>query len=177
MTLAPIRGAPPGAFNPGFPTGEPRPQTAQPSAAPGSSDQPRMPPPVRQRQTPIVIGGSGIILTFRVIPEIPAISRPSMTVHVAADPAGGCTSHADGFLRMSAAQARSFLTELRNGRTPIAATGDEAGTVQLEFEGTEAGPVVLVRTLDQRGALQRCVVTRHFDLITIAAELLADLGA
>jgi hypothetical protein len=66
MTLAPIRGAP----IPNFPIEEPRAKPAQPTAASASGDQPSIISPIRQRQTPIEIGGSGIALTFRVIPEL-----------------------------------------------------------------------------------------------------------
>ena len=176
MTLAPIRGAPPGAPIPDFPIEEPRVKPAQPTAAPASGDQPPI-SPIRQRQTPIEIGGSGIVLTFRVIPEQPAIARASMTVHIVADAAGPSSSHTLGFLRMSAANARAFLTDLRNGRSPIVATGDEDGTVQIEYEITDDGPVLLVRKPGQRHALHRWVIDRRFDLKTTANELLADLGA
>ena len=77
MTLAPIRGAPPFASVPGFPTQEP----AQQSATPASGDQ-RPTMLWRQRYTPVDIGGNGITLTFRVIPKMPAISPASLTVHV-----------------------------------------------------------------------------------------------
>ena len=176
MTLAPIRGAPPGAPNPDFPIEEPRVKPAQPATAPASGNQPPI-SPIRQRHTPIEIGGSGITLTFRVIPELPAIARASMIVHIVADAVGPSSSHTLGFLRMSAANARVFLTDLRNGRSPIVATGDEDGTVQIEYEITEAGPVMLVRKPGQRHTLQRWVIDRRFDLKTMANELLADLGA
>jgi hypothetical protein len=78
---------------------------------------------------------------------------------------------------MSAATARTFLTDLRNGRSPNVAAGDEGGTVQIEYEITEAGPVLLVRKPGQRDALHRCMVERRFDLYATAGELLADLGA
>jgi hypothetical protein len=175
MTLAPIRGAPPGAPNPDFPIEEPRVKPEQPTAAPASDDQPPI-SPVRRRQTPIEIGGSGITFTFRVIPELPAIARASMTVDIVAD-AVGSSSHTVGFLRMSATNARTFLTDMRNGRSPIVAAGDEGGTVQIEYEITEAGPVLLVRKPGQRDASHRCVVEKTFDLNTTADELLADLGA
>ncbi len=93
-----------------------------------------------------------------------------MTVHIVAD-----ASHMLGFLRMSAANARAFLTDLRNGRSPIVATGDEHGTVEIEYEITEAGPVLSVRKSGQRQALHRWVIGR-FDLKTTADDLLADLG-
>jgi hypothetical protein len=87
MTLAPTRGAPPGAPIPDFPIEEARVKPAQPTAASATDDQPPK-SPIRPRQTPIEIGGSGIILTFRVIPEQPAIARASMTVHIVADAVG-----------------------------------------------------------------------------------------
>ena len=176
MTLAPIRGAPPGAPIPDFPIEESRVKPAEPTAAPTSGDQPRV-SPARRRHTPIEIGGGGITLTFRVIPEQPAIARASMTIHVVADAAGSSSPPALGILQMSAANARAFLTDLRNGRSPIVATGDEGGTVQIEYEITDAGPVLLIRRPGQRHALHRWVIDRSFDLKTTADELLTDLGA
>ena len=170
MTLAPIRGAPPGAPIPDFPIEEPKVTPAQPTTTPASGDQPTT-SPIRRRQTPIEIGDSSISFTFRVIPELPAIARASMTVHIVD------ASHKLGFLRMSAANARAFLTDLRNGRSPIVATGDEDGTVQIEYEIADAKPVLLVRKPGQRHALHRRVIDRSFDLKTTADELLADLGA
>ena len=176
MTLAPIRGAPPGAPIPDFPIEEPRVKPAQPTATPTSGDKPRE-SPTRRRHTPIEISGGGITLAFAVVAEQPAIARASMTVHIVADAVGPSSSHAIGFLRMSAANARAFLTDLRNGRSPIVATGDEGGTVQIEYEITGIGPVLLVRTPGQRHVLHRWVIDRRHDLKTTANELLADLGA
>jgi hypothetical protein len=59
----------------------------------------------------------------------------------------------------------------------IVATGDEDGTVQIEYEIADAKPVLLVRKPGQRHALHRRVIDRSFDLKTTADELLADLGA
>jgi hypothetical protein len=100
-----------------------------------------------------------------------------MIVDIVADAVGSSSSHTVGFLRMSAATARTFLTDLRNGRSSIVATGDEDGTVEIEYEITEAGPVLLVRKPGQRNALHRCVVERRYNLYATAGELLADLGA
>jgi hypothetical protein len=172
MTLAPIHGAPPGAPIPDFPIEEPRAKPAQTTEAAG--DQPS---PIRQRQTPIEISGGGITLTFTVIPELPAIARASMTVHIVADAVRSSPLHTLGFLRMSAANARTFLTDLRNGCSPVVATGDEEGTVEIKYEITEAGPVLLVHTPGQRHALHRWVIDRSFDLKKAANELLADLGS
>ena len=176
MTLAPIRGAPSGAPIPDFPNEKARVKPTQPTAAPASRDQPPN-SPIRPRYTPIEIGGGGIVLTFRVIPEQPAIARASMTVHIIVDAAGQSSSHTLGVLRMSAANARAFLTDLREGRAPIVATGDEDGTVQIEYEITDAGPVLLVRKPGQRHALHRWVIDRTIDLKATANDLLSDLGA
>lgn len=176
MTLAPIRGTPPGAPIPGFPIKEPVATPAQPTAAPAQVDQPEV-LPTRQPQTPITIGGSGITLTFRIIPELPAISRASMTIHVVADAGGPSPSRTLGFLRLSAANARMFLTDLRNGCSPTVATGDEDGTVEIEFGITEAEPAFLIRKSRERHALHRLVIGQRFDLKAAANELLAYLGA
>ncbi len=82
-----------------------------------------------------------------------------------------------GFLRMSGGNARSFLADLRNGRSPIVAKGDEDDTVEIEFEITEAGHVFVVRKSGQRHDLHRYIINRNFDLQTMSIELLADLGA
>jgi hypothetical protein len=49
--------------------------------------------------------------------------------------------------------------------------------VQIEYEITDAGPVLLVRKPGQRHALHRWLIDRKLDLETMANELLADLGA
>ena len=173
MTLAPIRGAPPGAPIPAFPTEDQRAKSAPPTATSATGDQPQA-PLKRQRGTPIGIDGNGNTLAFRVIPEIPAIKRASMTVHVVAVEQ---SSHTLGFLQMSAANARRFLTDLRNGRSPIVATGDEDGTVQIKFEATESGPIFSVHQPGERCALRRWIIDPTFDIKFVADELLADLGA
>ena len=133
MTLAPIRGAPPGAPIPDFPIERPRAKQPSPTPAPAFGGQQEI-SRMRRPHTPIDIAANGITLAFRVIPEQPAIMRASMTVHVVADPVGPASSHTLGFLRMSAANARTFLADLRNGASPIVGTGDEDGTVQIEYE-------------------------------------------
>jgi hypothetical protein len=128
MALAPIRGAPPGAPNPDFPIGEPRSASAQPAASKSADDQPQVPPP-RQRGAPVEIDADGHTLTFKVIPEIPAIKRTSMTIHVTATESPPARTL--GFLQMSAMKARVFLTDLRCARSPTVATGDEDGALEI----------------------------------------------
>jgi hypothetical protein len=175
MTLAPIRGAPAGAPIPDFPVDKPKVEPAQPSAAAASGD-PAREFPVRQAFAPFEIRDSGIVLTFRVVPELPAIARASMIVHLSADMAGPTSSNMLGFLRMSAANARAFLTDLRDGHSPIVAQGDEDGTMQIECENTATGPVMRVSQSGQQYTLHRGISDLAFDLKSIADELLADLG-
>src|SRR5215471_8134034 len=138
MTLAPIRGAPPGAPNPPFPIEEPEREPIQPTLARISEEKVQL-PPSRQRGTPIEIHAPGTVLIFSVIPEQPAIARASMTIHIADNSADRCSSQSLGFLRMSDAKAREFLTGMRDGRSPMVATGDEEGTVQIDYETTQSG--------------------------------------
>lgn len=173
MTLAPIRGAPPGAPNPDFPMSgaEAKPACPNPMSFPDAS-----PPgvPRRQRGTPIDVG-IGAMLTFRVIPEQPAISRAVMTVHVTAVEAG--SSHRLGFLQMSADNARVFLTDLKNRRSSVVALGDEDGTVQITFDVSDDGVVFAVHQTVEPGVLRRGLIDRTFDMTRMAEELLDDLGA
>ena len=176
MTLVPIRGAPPGASIPEFPVDEPKAKLAQQTDTRASGAPPET-PPVRQSRTPLKIVGGGITITFSVNPELPAISRASMSILVVADPVGASSSEPVGFMRMSAAAARTFLTDLRNGRSSIVATGDEAGTVEIACEITETGRVFSVCKADNRQILRCLVIDRNFDMANLSEQLLADLGA
>jgi hypothetical protein len=111
---------------------------AQPTAAPASDNQPPI-PPVRQKHTRIEIGGGGVTFAFRVIPEQPAIARASLLIRVIAEAVGPSPPKSIGFLRMSASNARAFLADLSAGRSPIVATRDEDGDVQIEYKSTETG--------------------------------------
>lgn len=174
MTLAPIRGAPPGAPNPDFPIEKPKAESPQRNAAPTSADTPPI-APKRQRGSPIEVGSNDYILRFRIIPELPAIRRASMTVHVIA--IGSSASHPFGFLQMSAQSARELLTAIRNGHSPIIAVGDEDGTVQIKFEASGSEAVFSVYKPGEQDALRQGEIDRGFDMKSMANELLADLGA
>jgi hypothetical protein len=95
-----------------------------------------------------------------------------MTIHIV-DDAGGRL----GSLQMSARNARAFLTDLRNGCSPTVAKGDEDGVVEIGFEITKAGRVVLIRKPNEQDVLHRSIIDWGFDLKITADELLADLGA
>jgi hypothetical protein len=124
--------------------------------------------------TPVEIRTDDLALTFRVIPEIPAIKRASMTIHVAAT--GSPSSLTLGVLQMSAVKARLFLTDLRCGRCPIVATGDEDGTVEIRYENAGSGPAFSVYEPGERCASNRYVFNLTFDMKVVVDDLLGDLG-
>jgi len=174
MTLAPIRGAPSGAAIPDFPAEQPNPEPL-PTIATPISDDPRPSPPARQPYAPVEISGGGITLTFRVIPEQPAISRASMTVHVVAQPVDLSTPPPIGFLRMSADAARRSLTDLRDGRFPIVTMGDEDGSVEIVYEVTDREFIFSIRKAGLVFGELR--IDDRFDVDAAAKHLLVDLGA
>lgn len=175
MTLAPIRGAPPGASIPDFPSEEPNEEPIPPTTTPVPGDQGQV-AFTRQPHTPIEISGSHLTLTFRVIPEQPAISRASMTIRAVAETRGQ-SSGTLGFLRMSAVAARSFLTALKDDRSPIVATGDEGGTVEVVYVIAESGPAFLIRDVGGCHVVRHLLIHAGFDISTMTNGLLADLGA
>ena len=174
MTLRPIRGAPPGASIPDFPVEKPTAEPSQTTAPPSVDDQRQLPTP-RQPHAPIEIPGDRFTLTFRVIPEQPAISRASMTIHVVAHVERD-VSHTVGLLKMSARGAMRFLTDLRNRRSPIIATGDEDGTVKIEYEFTGSQHSFSVHALGEGHVMCRVLRDAELDIETVADHLLADLG-
>ena len=174
MTLAPIRGAPPGAPIPDFPVEKPTAEPSLTTAAPTADDQPHLLAP-RQPHTPIEIPGDQFTLTFRVIPEQPAISRASMTIHVVAH-IDGDVSRTVGHLKMSARGAMRFLTDLRNRRSPIIAKGDEDGTMKIEYDLTGRQHNFSVVALGEGHVMCRVLCDVAFDVETVASHLLADLG-
>jgi hypothetical protein len=174
MTPAPIRGAPPGASIPDFPVEKPAAEPSLATATPTADDQSNL-SPARQPHAPIEIPGDRFTLTFRVIPEQPAISRPSMTIHVVAH-IEGRVSHTVGHLKMSAGDAMRFLTHLRNRRSPIIAKGDEDGTMEIECELTGSRPIFSVRTLGEGRIMCRVFGDVALNIETMANHLLADFG-
>jgi len=169
MTLAPIRGAPPGAAIPDFPAEELNAGPAFATTAVPISDAPHRLPPARQPYTPVKFSGSGTTLTFRVIPEQPALSRASMTIHAIAEPVAQ-PSRAVGSLRMSADAARRFLADLRNGHA--VARGDEDGTLEVAYEIGE----FLLRDAGECHILCRFPCQHGREIEVAASHLLADLG-
>jgi hypothetical protein len=178
MTLKPIPGAPIGAPIPDFPTAAPGPLVVPESRftrgpiAPAPVPLPSSEPAPAWRPGPVAIrGNGGSTLTFRAIPEIPAISRPSMTITISGQPTGEAMPQLD----LTADTARAFLLALRDGDRPIVVT-DSGNAVQVEFTIAEDGPAFTVSKIGQEGASRWFNAGRSFDVKAMAAHLLAELG-
>jgi hypothetical protein len=174
MTLKPIPGAPIGAPIPDFPTGKPSTQVLPASRCvdtlPLSLPSPALPP--ARRAGPVEIRGSvSSTLTFRCIPEIPAINRSSMVISVTGEPEGDpqMMPHLD----LATDKAKAFLLALRDGDSPIVV---DDGSFQVVFVIAEDGPAFTVSKLGRERASWRFNAGWSFDVKTMAAHLLADLG-
>jgi hypothetical protein len=187
MTLKPIQGAPVDAPIPDFPTCEPGPLVV-PESLLGRSRFARgpvepsasvVPPPVAlpaRRTGPVEIRGSGAsALTFRAIPELPAINRSSMTISITGKPTGDYSPRTTPHLDLSTDQARAFLLALRDDEPPIVVS-DSRTTFRVEFAVTEDGPTFIVSKPGQEHGSRRFNAGRSFDVTAMAAHLLAELG-
>jgi hypothetical protein len=182
MTLKPIPGAPVDAPIPDFPTGEPGPLVVpesrfirRPVEPTPFSLQPSASSPAR-RPGPVEIRGSGdSTLTFRCIPEIPAINRSSMTISVTGEPAGDYSPQLMPHLDLATDKAKAFLLALRDGDSTIVVEDSRAG-FQVEFAIAEDGPVFTVSKPGRERTSRRFATGRTDDVKTMAAHLLADLG-
>jgi hypothetical protein len=188
MTLKPIPGAPIGAPIPDFPTGEPSPLvvpesrfTRRPAESLPFALPPRAPPaappaaPARRSGAVEICGSGNSILTFRSIPEIPAINRSSMTISVFGEPTGDFSPHTMPHLDLATDKAKAFLLALRDGGSPIV-VADSRNALQVEFAIAEAGPTFTISKPGQASALRRFNAGWRFDVKTMAVHLLADLG-
>jgi hypothetical protein len=186
MTLKPIPGAPIDAPVPDFPTGEPGPLVLPPSrftrrpvgplpfsptpSAPSSA------PSTARRPGPIDIrGADDSTLTFRCIPEVPAINRSSMTISITGDPTGDDFTRTTPHLDLAIDEAKAFLLALRNGDSPIV-IADNRTAFQLEFEIAEDGPTFTVSKPGQMHTARRFNAGSSYDVKAMATHLLAELG-
>lgn len=186
MTLKPIPGAPIDAPIPDFPTGEPGPLvlpasrfTRRPVAPLPFSLAPPEPSPApstARRPGPVDIRGAGdSTLTFRCIPEVPAINRSSMTISITGEPTGDDSPPMLPQLHLAIDDAKAFLLALRNGDSPIV-IADNRTAFQLEFEIAEDGPTFTVSTPGQVHTARRFNAGWSYDVKAMATHLLAELG-
>jgi hypothetical protein len=110
-------------------------------------------------------------LTFRVIPEVPAINRASMTISITGGLAGDDSPH----LHLATDEAKAFLLALHNGESPIV-VADGRATLQIEFAIAEDGPGFTVSKPGQERTPLRFNAGRSYDMKAMAAHLLAELG-
>ena len=175
MTLKPIPGAPIDAPVPDFPTGNPGPLVMPAAETTYRSVEPLPtppPPPPARRPGPVEIHGDGdSILTFRVIPEVPAINRSSMTISVTGERPGVQMMPR---LDLTTDEARAFLLALRDGDSPIV-IADSGTALQVEFAVAKDGPTFTVGKLDQ-GHTRRFSTGWSYNVKAMAAHLLAELG-
>jgi hypothetical protein len=184
MTLKPIQGAPIGAPIPDFPMDEPdplvvpasrftrRPVEPFPFALPPPAPPPA-PSPAR-RPGPVEIRGSGnSALTFQAIPEIPAINRSSLTISITGEPTR--STQMMPHLDLATDQAKAFLLALRDGDSPIV-IADSRNAFQVEFVIAEDGPTFIVSKPGQERTFRKFNAGWSYDVKTMAAHLLAELG-
>jgi hypothetical protein len=184
MTLKPIPGAPVGAPIPDFPTGKPSPlvvpasrHTRRPvEPLPFAPASPAPPLARARRPGPIEILGSGnSILTFRCIPEVPAINRSSMTISITGAPTGDASTQMMPHLDLATDEAKAFLLALRDGDSPIVIADRRTG-FQVEFIIAEDGPTFTVGKPGQQHTSQRFNAGWSYDVKAMATHLLDDLG-
>jgi hypothetical protein len=184
MNFKPIQGAPIGAPIPDFPIGEPAPLVVPPSRLTRRPVEPlplSLPPPSpalspARRPGPVEIRGSGeSTLTFRSIPEIPALNRSSMTISVTGEPTGDYSPRMMPHLDLATDKAKAFLLALRDGDSPIVIAGSRHA-FQVEFAVAEDGPTFTVSKPGQERSLRRFNVGWSSDVKAMAAHLLTELG-
>jgi hypothetical protein len=129
-----------------------------------------------RRPGPVEIRGSGdSTLTFRSIPEIPAINRSSMTISITGEPTGDYSPQMMPVLDLATDKAKAFLLALRDGDGPIV-IADSRTAFQVEFAVTEDGPTFTVSKPGQERTFRKFNAGWNFDMKMMAAHLLADLG-
>jgi hypothetical protein len=178
MTLKPIPGAPIDAPVPDFPIGNPGPlvmpatQFTRRAVEPSPTSLPPPAPSPAWRPGPVEIHGDDhSILTFRVIPEVPAINRSSMTISIAGEP----VDHMVPRLDLTTDEAKAFLLALRDGDSPIV-IADSRTALQVGFAMAEDGPTFTIGKPDQAHTMRRFSAGPSYDVRAMAAHLLAALG-
>jgi hypothetical protein len=180
MSIKPIQGAPIDAPTPDFPTGKPSTLVLPASRFTRRPVEPlpfSLPPPAlspARRPGPVEIRGSGnSALTFQAIPEIPAINRSSLTISITGEPTR--STQMMPHLDLATDQAKAFLLALRDGDSPIV-IADSRNAFQVEFVIAEDGPTFIVSKPGQERTFRKFNAGWSYDVKTMAAHLLAELG-
>jgi hypothetical protein len=186
MTLKPIPGAPIDAPVPDFPTGEPGPLVLPvsrftrapvgPAPLTVTSSAPSATESAARRPGPVEIRGDGdSILTFRCIPEVPAINRSSLTISITGEAPGEHSAQRMPKLDLPIDEAKAFLLALHNGESPVV-IADSRTAFQLEFAILEDGPTFTIGQLGQVRTSRRFNAGSSHDVKEMATHLLAELG-
>lgn len=120
-------------------------------------------------------GDGDSTLIFRVIPEVPAINRASMTISITGESAGDDSAQIMPHLDLTTGEAKAFLLALRDGGSPIVIV-DSRTAFQLEFAITEDGPTFTLSKPGQEHTARGFNAGWSYDVKAMAAHLLADLG-
>ena len=186
MTLKPIHGAPIDAPAPDFPTGEPDPlvvpasrltrRPVEPLPLSLAPSVPSLAPSPVRRPGPVEIHGSGnLTLTFRCIPEVPAINRSSLTISITGEPTADYSPRTTPYLDLATDEAKAFLLALRDGDSPIVIADSRTG-FEVEFAIAEDGPTFTVSKPGQQYTARQFNAGRSYDVKAMAAHLLTELG-
>jgi hypothetical protein len=98
-----------------------------------------------------------------------------MTISVTGEPTGDYSPQLMPHLDLATDQAKAFLRALQDGASPVVIADNRSG-FQVEFIIAEDGPVFTVSKPVQEPTFRRFPAGRSFDVKTMAAHLLAELG-
>jgi hypothetical protein len=98
-----------------------------------------------------------------------------MTISITGEPTGAYSSPMMRHIELATDEAKAFLLALRDGDFP-AVISDSRTAFQVEFAVAEDGPTFTVSEQGQDLTVRRFNAGRNFDVKTMAAHLLADLG-
>ena len=98
-----------------------------------------------------------------------------MTISITGEPTGDNSPRMIPHLHLAIDEAKAFLLALRDGGSPIV-VADSRNSFQVEFAIAEDGPTFTVSKPGQEGTSRRFNAGWNYDVKTMAAHLLADLG-
>ena len=98
-----------------------------------------------------------------------------MAISITGGPTGDYSPKTMPHLDLTTDQAKAFLLALRDGDSPIV-VADSRTAFQVEFAMTEDGPVFTVSKPGEARTVRRFNAGWSYDVETMAAHLLADLG-
>jgi hypothetical protein len=98
-----------------------------------------------------------------------------MTISITGEPAGDSSPQVMPHLDLATDKAKAFLLALRDGGSPVV-IADSRSAFQVEFAIAEDGPTFTVSKPGQERTFRKFNAGWSYDVKTMAAHLLADLG-